>query len=128
MISQTGFKVQSYFENLNLSYKEKQLLFRLRTRMTDVKSNLKSMHSDISCNFCDNSEPQTDSHLLDCHYFIDACPQLNDDNSVEHEDIFMNIDAQVRVTKIYKHIFEIKAKQEEDQEDKQIDDDDINIY
>ena len=127
MISHKALKIQPYFENINLSYKEKQLLFRLRTRMTDVKSNFKSMYSDISCNFCDNGEPQTDAHLLDCDYFIDACPELNEDNTVKHEDIFMNIDAQVRVTKIYKHIFEIKAKQEQEQEDTQTNDEDNNI-
>ena len=107
-------KIQPYFQNLNLSYKEKQLLFKLRTRMTNVKSNFKSMHTDISCKFCKKDTPETDAHLLDCLFFINSCSQLNEDNIVEHEDIFMDIEAQIRVTKIYKFIFEIKAEQEED--------------
>ena len=69
-------------------------------------------------------EPQTDAHLLDCQYFINSCPELNDDNSVEYEDIFLKIEAQVR---FYKHIFEIKTKLE--QKDTQIENNEYNnIY
>ena len=107
-----GLKMQPYFQNLTLSSKEKQILFRLRTRMTDVKENFKTMHTDISCNFCEKDYAQTDAHLLDCSFFINACPQLKDDYLVEYEDIFMDIEAQVRVAKIYKLIFKIKEEQE----------------
>ena len=112
-ISHTSLKIQPYLKNLNLSYKEKQILFKLRTRMTNVKSNFKTMHTDIFCDLCDKGIEQTDAHLLDCLYFIENCPQLNDDNGIEYEDIFMNIKAQVQVTKIYKLIFDIKFAQEE---------------
>ena len=81
--------------------------------MTNVRSNFKTMHTNISCNFCDKDVPQTDAHLLDCLFFINNCPQLKDDSAVEYEDIFMDIKAQVQVTKIYKLIFEIKSEQEE---------------
>ena len=112
-ISHKNLKIQPYFTSLNLSYKEKQILFRLKTRMTNVKSNFKTMHPDISCNFCDKNVSQTDAHLLDCLYFINICPQLKENNVVEYEDIFMDIKVQVQVTKIYKHIFEIKSELEE---------------
>ena len=81
--------------------------------MTDVKANFKSMHKDISCNFCDKDYAQTDIHLLDCLFFINACPELKDDHLVEYEDIFMDIDAQVRVAKIYNYIFKIKEEHDE---------------
>ena len=59
--------------------------------MTNVKSNFKTMYSDISCEFCDKGEPQTDAHLLDCLYFIKHCPQLENNSIVEYEDIFMTM-------------------------------------
>ena len=73
---------------------------------------------------CVKGEPQRDAYLSDCQYFIDSCPKLHDENSVEYEDIFFNIEAQVQITKIYKHIFEINAKQE--QEDTQLDNNEDN--
>ena len=63
------------------------------------------MYTDISCDFCDKGVTQTDAHLLDCLFFINNCPQLNDNNVIEYEDIFMDIEAQVQVTQIYTQIF-----------------------
>ena len=68
--------------------------------MTNVKNNFKSMFADITCNYCDEGVPQTDLHLLDCAFFIDACPQLQNNNTAEYEDIFMEDEAQIQVTKI----------------------------
>ena len=46
-------EIQVFLLETKFSTKEKQLLFRLRTRMTDVKNNFKSQYQDLTCNLCD---------------------------------------------------------------------------
>ena len=60
------FKSQPYLNSYKFKTVEKQLLFKLRTRMTNVKLNFKSMHENKDCNLCGEGIPQTDNHLLDC--------------------------------------------------------------
>ena len=70
-------ETQPYLKSPKFSTDEKQLLFKLRTRMTDVKCNFESMFDDnTECNLCNEGKPQTDSHLLDCTKIIQNCPDL----------------------------------------------------
>ena len=71
------------------------------------------MYKNLNCNLCEEQISQSDAHLLDCSYLIKTSLQLNSDCTSEYEDIFMDIKAQVQVTKIYKLIFEIKSEHEE---------------
>ena len=52
-INHINFEAQTYLKSYKFKTEEKQLLFRLRTRMTNVKCNFKTMHDNIQCNLCD---------------------------------------------------------------------------
>ena len=110
----SDFKVQKYVKSYLFRTDEKQLLFKLRTRMTNSKSNFKSMHGKIDYNLCDKNLPQTDSHLLDCTAILENCPNLARDSVSEYEDIFGNLEKQLKITKLFKEVFE--AKQNIDEE------------
>ena len=47
-----NFEAQKYMKSYLFKTDEKQLLFKLRTRMTNKKSNFKSMHEKVDCNLC----------------------------------------------------------------------------
>ena len=93
------------------------MLFKLRTRMTNVKDNFKTMYDNLQCNLCDQGILQTDSHLLYCKTIIDNCPMLANDMDTEYEDIFSDFDKQLKVAKIYKEVFDTKYFLEEQSED-----------
>ena len=80
-------KVQPYILNEKLTTKEKQLLFKLRTHMIDVKENFKGQYLDVMCNFgCYQTESQY--HLLNCDMIIRHCPQLYNDLIIEYGHMY----------------------------------------
>ena len=66
------------------------------------------MHQTIECDLCDEGIPQSDSHLLDFTKLIQNCSKLANDWEAEHEDIFGDVEKQLRITQIFKEIFNVK--------------------
>ena len=69
-----NFEAQAYIKSYKFKTVDKQLLFKLRTRMTNVKANFKTMHENIHCDLCDEEVLQNDALLLDNYklsYFIE---------------------------------------------------------
>ena len=60
------YNIQGYLKSYSiLSNKEKQLLFKFRTRMAEVKNNFRNMFDNQCCTLCkENNEDQY--HLLNC--------------------------------------------------------------
>ena len=93
------YEFEPYLLSKNLSTEEKQILFKLRTRMVDVKLNFKTQYGqNLACNFCPEMESQ--SHLL-------TCKQLTNDidlEDTEYNDIFQDISKQEKVASIFNRI------------------------
>ena len=79
---------QKYIKCYKVRPPEKQLIFKLRSRMTNVKANFKSMYENLECNLCEKSTLQTDAHLLDCEALIQKCKTLANNYNAEYEDVF----------------------------------------
>ena len=105
-IKHDKLKIQGYLLDMNHNLEDKYLIFKLRTRMIDVKMNFKGQDIDTKCNFCDIEESQ--DHLLDCHTIIQNCKELYDDTVVEYEDIFNNATKQFQMAKLYKLALETR--------------------
>ena len=63
------------------------LIFKLKTRMVDVKTNFRMFYSDLLCLIC-KKEEENQEHLFLCEKVIESCPELFDDTSIIYEDIF----------------------------------------
>ena len=64
------YRLDPYLASNSITTEEKQTLFKLRTRMVEVKANFKSQYGqDLTCKFC--SEDDTQSHLLSCKELVD---------------------------------------------------------
>ena len=111
-INYENLQVQPYLVDTKFTTNEKQLLFRLRTRMTNVKLNFRSSYQDLSCNLCASNSLQSDIHLLECETLIDKCSQLRNDIASEYEDIFGSLSEQLSITKLYTSVFENKTQLE----------------
>ena len=53
------------------------MLFSLRTRMLNVKQNIKNMYpGNLGCKLCNKCDIQTQDHLLNCQKIISNCEEL----------------------------------------------------
>ena len=99
------YRMQEYLTSSELNSDEKQLLFHLRTRTYDCKSNFKSQYgSDLACNICQEEDSQ--QHLLHCARTAVGI----DITGVQYSDIFASTSKQVKITKILRIITNNRSK------------------
>ena len=88
------------------------MLFKLRTRMIDVKKNFQNFYKDLNCRLCNSQNVIEDqNHLLDCEPLIMSCSFLYDDMIVNHNDIYSsNLKKQLRATKLFQSVWDVWDK------------------
>ena len=60
----TDYSLKDYLTSHRLSIKEKQLLFKLSTRMIDVKANHPNMYiGELSCTLCDSNSMENQQQI-----------------------------------------------------------------
>ena len=77
-------KMQKYLQpnNIRISREETQLIFKLRCRVTNVKTNMRSMYLEVICDACGIQE-ESQKHI------IQECLKLNENNdSIKYEKIY----------------------------------------
>ena len=64
-VPHTNFEMQEYLEanNGEISIAEKQFIFQCRSRMLELKCNMKKENQDLTCSAC-GIEDETQMHLL----------------------------------------------------------------
>ena len=103
-----GFKPAEYLMSNNLTSKEVQILFQLRTRMVDVKGNFSSAHSNnMWCKLC-LLFVETQQHLLECPVLRIRTKNLIDFKEADYQMIFGNLKNQEKIAKIYKILLEAR--------------------
>ena len=97
------FGMQKYLRNNNMkiSIEEKQMIFKLRSKVTNVKMNFKGMHEDLKCKIC-NEENETQKHLLECKILNENEKQVLEYEKIENGNI---IDMVQIVRKFRKNLF-----------------------
>ena len=89
-----------YLSSKKLNVPEIQTLFRLRSRMVNVKGNHGSSYkNNMSCRTC-FLQPETQEHLFNCDVIRGALPELDFD-VVKYQMIYGNLEGQENFTKIY---------------------------
>ena len=101
---------QKYLKSDNeLNNQEKQLLFKFRTRMINLKNNLKNNFNELKCELgCDELEEQ--KHLFDCETLLNNCEHLANNVTIEYEDIFGDETKQRNAIKLLSHIWKTRDK------------------
>ena len=104
--------MKEYLSTDQLTVAQKQLLFKLRSRVTPNKSNYKNKYkNDMSCTLCkDNQTEENLSHLLCCPFLTQL---VTDINTIQCQDIFGNLGQQVKAVKNFEKIFKIYNKENE---------------
>ena len=106
------FGFQDYLKTEKLSSREKRLLFSLRTRMTDVKTNYRNKYKfNMQCSICkDKNSEESEIHLLNCKKIIENIDSETNLTNAKYENIFSdNLEEQIFITKIFDKVLRTKA-------------------
>ena len=78
--------------------------------MLDAKANFSSMYvNNLECDYCQSGEVQTQRHFLEsCDSIISKSKIISDNIDIEHDYIYAKLEEQVKVTKMYVKIQEIR--------------------
>ena len=93
-------KKKSYFTDRRFSREDVQLLFKLRTKMINCKSNFSNAYDNqLQCRMCEEPDSvENEDHLL-------TCSVLNTENyDVQYSDVFESIDKQYSAVKVFKNV------------------------
>ena len=102
-----------YIKNPALTTREKQLLFKLRSRTLEVKLNFPGQHVNIWCSSCGLFE-ESQSHLLQCPAVVPKLEHLNLNFSELNENlVYGNCLEQQMMVNIYSEILEVREKLKE---------------
>ena len=99
-----------------MSTSQKKMLFKLSSKMLNIKANFSSMHKNsMWCSLCkDKNTGETEEHLLNCPVLTNH-PKLKDDiQSVKYKDVFNNLDKQKNAVTVFKNIMDIFEKLKDD--------------
>ena len=113
----SGFKPASYILSKNLTTEEVQTLFKLRTRMINVKNNFGSS-DDMWCRLC-HLFTETQQHLLECPVIRIKTKHIINFKNLDHNMIFGTLENQEVIAKNYQIILKARTDILEDNIDDQ---------
>ena len=100
---------QKYILSDEITDKEIQTLFALRSQMLRVKANFSTRYADKSCSLgCDSEESQ--EHQLSCKYLIECLEDPSILAEIEYSDIFGSLQAQLAFIHAFCKLLSIRDK------------------
>ena len=98
------WRIKSYLKENIFTKVEQQLLFQLKSKMLDVKTNFRKLYDpDLICRTCKNPDSQEDEdHLLKCESLVSEVDQ--DDQTVEFNFVYKDIGHQKQAVKVFKSV------------------------
>ena len=103
-------KCSEYLLDPQLNKKEVRLLFKLRTRMYNVKANFSSMYNfNLLCDLC-KSQICNQEHLLQCKVLTLSVPELSSNTEVKYHDIFKTTSKMVPAIKLLSKVTDVREE------------------
>ena len=103
-------KCSEYILDPQLNKKEVRLLFKLRTRMYNVKANFSSMYNfNLLCDLC-KSQICSQEHLMQCKVLKLSVPELVQNTDVKYHHIFESISNMVSAIKLLSKVISIRVE------------------
>ena len=101
--------MKDYLRTSKLSTEDKQLLFSMRCRVNDVRTNYKTKYkNNMSCSLCTSCAEESESHLLQCTAIVNE-PEVKDEiSSIEYSDIFSHLEKQIKAVRMFSKVFKIR--------------------
>ena len=107
-------EIQQYFmpSKMKKTKEEIQTIFKLRCRVTELKTNLKGIYDTYECSLC-GKEEETQTHILECEVLNGKNDSENNDEEpiIDYEEIFGNdVKELVNIARKFKKNMTIKEK------------------
>ena len=108
-VKHDNLEMQNYLTPTGLSLKQAKLLFQLRSRMLDVRTNFKNKYNDLLCPVC-KEKPDTQQHVLECSALLQNTNFITD-STVLYSDIFdSDVQKLKSVTQLFDNLWKKRNK------------------
>jgi hypothetical protein len=108
-LASNSFEIAPYLNDSRFSRRETQVLFSLRSQTLDVRMNFGNQFNETLCRIC-RLFPETQSHLLQCPEIAPKLKLLCLGSQIVEKHVFGSVDEQLKVSKIYCKILEIRKE------------------
>ena len=109
-IKHTVLEMQRYFKSskMDITQEEVRLIFKLRCRVTNLKTNLRGAYDSHECGIC-NEEDETQEHILKCKGLTNM---KKEENVIpNYENLFYGkMSEQLEIAKIFNENMKLKEK------------------
>ena len=109
-LKHTKLEMQRYFKagKLKISQEEVRTIFKMRSRVSDVKTNFRNKYDSLLCDLC-YEEDESQEHILNCKEIISL--KKNNEKPPEYEKLFEhNMKNQVEIAKHFIENIKIRKK------------------
>ena len=107
-IKHKQIKMQKYLKSngLKMNQEEVQTIFKLRSRMTNVKTNFRGKYDNFECELC-NEEDENQKHMLECKEIM---KKIKVEVKIpEYDELFKgNVRKQLEIAKAFLENMKIK--------------------
>ena len=99
--------MQKYLKHgkMKITIEERQLIFKLRSEVTNIKMNYKGMFEDFQCEVC-NEEDETQEHILKCKILNKKEEEIVDYSKIKNG----NIIEMLKIARKFKKNLEIREQ------------------
>ena len=98
-INENKIETAEYLKDKRIHPKDAKFIFKMRTRMYNVKCNFKNQYGDnLVCNLC-KMEEESQEHLLQCKVLKTFVPEISEQD-LKYESIFGDIEDVIKVSKL----------------------------
>ena len=94
-----------------MKQEDSQLIFKLRSRMTEVKMNMKGLYyNEYDCRACGEGN-ETQEHILQCKVILSMNKEYDQMNIIDYEKISSGkVEEQLKVSELFKQNMKILNK------------------
>ena len=87
VLNYTSLEIQEYLK-INMKNSTAKLIFKLRTKMLDVKDNFRGTDNNPQCNLCEIGHLDSQENLLICPKLSENLENLGSDSDCKYSDLF----------------------------------------
>ena len=101
-------KLKEYLKSSEITLDEKRLLFSMKTRQVNVKTNYRNGFSNLLCRLCEKpGEEESEIHLMSCEKILMESGIKEKLENIAFSDIFGPMEKQISAIKVWKKVLKI---------------------
>ena len=100
--------IKDYLKTDLISVEEKKVIFSMKTRSVNVKTNMKANYSHLLCRLCFNpNEEESELHIMTCEKVKHAIDVNLLFRNIAYRDIFGTLEKQICAVKVWKKVLKV---------------------